>query len=158
MMKIIFAILSVATIFISPDCSGSKVKVTESWAVAETVKDLNNPDAPPADVASVYLTIANNGKEVDRLVGVTSTAADVAQIVETAMKDGSPQPVAIPGIDIKPDHEVTLKPRKSFIRLSNLKQPLIEGASFQMTLSFQNAGEIKQSVLVEKKGSLTYDN
>ena len=157
-MKVIFAILSVATLFISPDCSGSKVKVTDAWAVAETVADPGNPDAPPADGAAVYLTMTNNANDPDRLVGVATAAADTAQIVETAMKDGSAQPVPLPGIDIKPDHDVTLKPRKAYVQLTNLKQPLIEGASFQLTLSFQNAGEVKQSVLVEKQGSQTYSN
>lgn len=140
-MKIFFAILTVLSVILSFDCSGSNsLKVTEGWARGGKAE---------GDTTGAYFLITNHTKEPDRLLSVTSTVTDSIQIVETVMVDGAMQPRVIDSLTVPPDKEVRLTPDKRYIKLASLKQPLFESSTIHLTLNFEKAGAIEQSILIE---------
>ena len=57
-------------------------------------------------------------------------------------------------IDVKPKGQTMLKPGGLHVMLIGLKQPLKQGESFPLTLTFEKAGELDVSVVVEKAGAM----
>jgi periplasmic copper chaperone A len=108
---------------------------------------------PGAKSAGAFLTIANSGKEADRLVGVRSAIAGMVQIHEMAMDGSVMRMREVKGIDIKPGATVALSPGSYHVMLADLKQPLKEGDSFPLTLTFEKAGSIEVKVEVEAMGA-----
>lgn len=96
-----------------------------------------------------YLTVTNNGMEADRLVSAISPAAPSATLHTHLIEDGVMKMRPVDGIDIAPGTTVALKPGGLHIMLLGLKVPLKEGDSFPLTLTFQKAGPVTVSVLIE---------
>jgi len=57
-------------------------------------------------------------------------------------------------LDIPAGHDVTLGPGGAHIMLLGLTQPLREGQSFPLTLSFEHAGPRQVTVVIEKAGAM----
>jgi copper(I)-binding protein len=57
-------------------------------------------------------------------------------------------------IDIPAGQTVTLSPGGTHIMLLGLTQPLREGQSFPLTLSFDHAGQREVTVVIEKAGAM----
>jgi periplasmic copper chaperone A len=99
---------------------------------------------PGGSVAGAFMAIANQGKDADRLVGVTSPAAAVVRM----------RPVQ--GIDLKAGATVQLKPGGFHVMLEGLKQPLKLGDEIPLTLRFEKAGSIDVMVQVEAMGATAH--
>lgn len=147
MWKIIFAVLSVATMFIGVDCSGKAMKVTEAWT-----------RATPADAttAEVFMLIQNKLEAPDTLTAVTTYIAESAVIVSTANDDGTATPHTIANLAIPQDKDVQLLPNRTYILLQKLKQPLKTGDKFPLTLTFAKGGDVLEDVIVEPAGTPGY--
>lgn len=99
---------------------------------------------PNAPVAGGFFTVTNNGAEDDRLIGASSAVADHLEVHEMAMdgdvmrmrelKDGLPIPAG---------ETVELKPGGYHIMFMGLNQPLVEGETVKVTLTFEKAGEVE---------------
>lgn len=147
MWKIIFAVLSVATMFVGVDCSGKAIKVTEAWS-----------RATPADAttAEVFLHIQNKLDGPDTLTAVTTYIAESAVIMSTANEDGTATPHTIANLAIPQDKDVQLLPNRTYILLQKLKQPLKAGDKFPLTLTFVKGGDVLEDVVIEPAGTLAY--
>lgn len=98
---------------------------------------------PGAPVAGGFLAIANTGNEADRLVAASSSAAGHMEIHEMAMADGVMKMRALPeGLTIPAGETVTLKPGGHHLMFMELKQPLAEGGTVEVTLTFEKAGAV----------------
>lgn len=105
---------------------------------------------PGAPVAGGFLTITNNGKETDTLMGGTVDFAEVVEIHEMPMVDGVMQMRQLEdGLDIPPGETVELKPGGYHIMFIKLKEQMIEGKTHQATLTFKNAGDIEVELMVQ---------
>jgi copper(I)-binding protein len=117
-------------------CGGSgDVEVSDVWA---------RTSARTQNAGAVYLTMSG-GDEADRLVSasVSSSVAGAAQVHETTMdSEGTMMMQEVAGIDIPADGEVMLKPGSFHVMLMMLAEPLVTGEEFDVTLTFQNAGDI----------------
>ena len=106
--------------------------------------------AGPARNGAAYLTIRNDGTAADRLVG---GAADVADKVElhTHINDAGVMRMreVEGGIEVPPGEAVAMKPGGLHVMFFGLKQPLKEGESFPLTLTFERAGSVEVTVQVE---------
>jgi periplasmic copper chaperone A len=147
MWKIIFAVISVATLFIGVDCSGKSMKISEAWS-----------RATPADATSadVYLKLENHMGEADTLTGVTTYIAETSSIITTTNVNGISETRTVPILLIAENKEITLLPGRSFIHLDKLKQPLKAGDTFPLTLTFEKGGQVLEDVTVQPAGTLTY--
>jgi periplasmic copper chaperone A len=105
-----------------------------------------------AQTAAVYVTVESaNG---DRLTGVSTPAAQQADIHSMTMEGSVMKMRQVDGIDLPAGTAVTLKPGGYHIMLTGLAQPLAEGQSFPLTLDFAKAGARQVTVSVEKIGAM----
>jgi len=119
------------------------VAITNAWARA-------TPGG--AQTAAAYVTIeAASG---DRLTGVSTPAAQQADLHSMTM-DGSVMKMRqVDGIDLPAGKKVTLKPGGYHIMLTGLAQPLAAGQSFPLTLDFAKAGARQVTVSVQTVGAM----
>ena len=119
-----------------------QLEVKDAWARATPGK---------AENGAAYLTIVS--PTTDRLVSVSTPVAKKAELHTMTMKGMVMEMRPVQGVDIPADQAVSLKPGGEHIMLLGLNQPLREGQSFQMTLSFEKAGPRPVTVMVEKSGA-----
>lgn len=105
--------------------------------------------AEPGFNGVVYLEVINPTQEADRLLSVSSSVAEIAQFHESSQEDGvmrmRPRP---DGFTIAPETMISLETGGKHIMLVNLQQPLRAGETFQITLTFEQAGEMVVPVSV----------
>ncbi|MEM8850961.1 MAG: copper chaperone PCu(A)C [Pseudomonadota bacterium] len=113
--------------------------------------------APNAPVAGGFLRIENTGEADDTLIAA-AIAGDVASRVELhamAMEDGVMSMFEVEGgIDLPAGETVTLMPGGLHIMLMGLQQPLVAGATHEVTLTFAEAGEITLEIPVKDLGEI----
>jgi copper(I)-binding protein len=105
-----------------------------------------------AQAAAAYVTIEAPGG--DRLTGVSTPAAQKADIHSMTMDNGVMKMRQVDGLDLPAGQAVTLKPGGYHIMLTGLAKPLEEGQSFPLTLDFAKAGTREVIVSVEKIGAM----
>jgi copper(I)-binding protein len=101
---------------------------------------------------AAYLTIENGGSEADRLIAAAADVANVVEIHEIADNDGvmEMRPLA-DGLDIPADETVVLEPGGFHIMFIGLKDDLTAGMTFELTLTFEYAGEVVVPVVVQRE-------
>jgi copper(I)-binding protein len=97
-------------------------------------------DMAMAGTSAIFMTIRNDGREDDRLVGVSGDAAEFVEIHTTETRDGVTMMAQIPGIDIPGGDAVVLERGGLHIMLINLNQDLNEGDSVTVELQFEKSG------------------
>lgn len=115
------------------------LEVSGAWARATPGK---------AETGAAYLTIQS--LTADRLTAVATPVAKTAELHEMSMEGGVMKMRPITAIDIPAGQALALKPGGMHIMLEGLAQPLREGQSFPLTLSFEKAGPREVRVSVEK--------
>ncbi|HXQ51769.1 MAG TPA: copper chaperone PCu(A)C [Stellaceae bacterium] len=122
----------------------SGVTVSDAWARA-------TPSG--AKTGAAYVTVKNMGTAPDRLVAVSTPVAGVAQLHTMIDDNGVMKMRPVTAIEVKPGASVTLKPGGFHVMLMDLKQPLAEGQSFALTLTFEKAGPVETKVIIAKAGA-----
>ena len=99
----------------------------------------------PAETGSrieVYGPLLNTGATPDRLTGAASDLADQVMIENGAG-------TALPGIDLRPEQPVSLRPQGMRLALTGLRRGLQPGEMVPLTLTFALAGVARVKVMVE---------
>lgn len=109
---------------------------------------------PTAKVGAVYVALYA-GPGGDRLVAVSSSAAERAEVHETRMKDGVMTMTSLDGVDIPDGTRVVLEPGGVHIMLIGLTAPLKQGESIPLTLTFESIGDLTVDVDVRGPGAKT---
>jgi copper(I)-binding protein len=99
---------------------------------------------------AAFMTLANQGDAVDRLVAAATPVAERAEMHTHLMDGGVMRMRPVEGIEVAPGSPTVLQPGGLHIMLFGLKERLAEGATFPLTLSFANAGEVTVEVTVRK--------
>ena len=120
------------------------VAVTQAWARATP---------PGASVGAAYVTIENRGASDERLVGVTSPAAQSVMIHETVEANGVAQMRPLEAPVIPAGETLAMQPGGIHIMLTGLSAPLKEGERLSLTLEFENAGVLTLDAEVEPLGA-----
>lgn len=137
----LFAVLGAALAW----AQSSGISVQQPWARA-------TPGG--AQTGAAYMTIVNGAAADDRLVAASTPVAGSAQIHEMSMENGVMKMRQIPGLDVKAGATVSLAPDGYHVMLIGLKQPLKEGDSFPLTLTFAKSGKQVVQVKVAKIGAM----
>jgi copper(I)-binding protein len=124
----------------------STIAVTDAWARA-------TPQG--AKTGAAYVTVANQGSVPDKLVSASTPVAAEAQLHTMTDDNGVMKMRPVSAVDVKPGASVTLKPGGMHVMLMGLKQPLSEGQSFPLTLTFEKAGKVETTVKIAKAGAMT---
>lgn len=109
--------------------------------------------ATPAKVGGVFLVLKNGGGTADKLVKAASPVAENVEL-HTHIKDGDAMRMrAVENIPVPANGQTALEPGGYHIMLIGLKQPLKEGDSFPLTLTFEKAGSVTLTVPVQRAGA-----
>ncbi len=120
----------------------SQLEVTHAWARATPGK---------AENGAAYLTIQS--PTADKLVAASTPAAKKAELHTMSMTGMIMKMRQVDAIDVPAGKPVTLKPGGFHVMLLGLQQPLKEGQSFPLTLTFEKGGTRTVTVAVEKVGA-----
>ena len=124
------ALLLAAVTCVVADPVPAPLTVRDAWARATP---------PGAGVAAAYLTIVG-GAVPDRLVGAGTSMAAMTRIHSVAESDGMARMREADDIAIPAGERVVLAPHGLHLMLMDLKQPLVAGQRFTVTLTFAHAG------------------
>ena len=107
---------------------------------------------------AAFMVIANGGTEVDVLLSGETDVAQVVEVHEMADVDGviEMRPL-VDGLAISAGGEETLEPGGYHLMLIGLREDLTNGKTFDLTLHFQNAGEVTVPVTVRPRAELAAD-
>jgi periplasmic copper chaperone A len=108
---------------------------------------------PGAKTGGVFVSVENTGTQPDRLLGVSTPMAGVAELHQMIVDAGVMRMRGVSALEVRPGETLQLKPGGYHVMLSELRQPLKVGDRFPMTLTFQNAGAVEVSVWVEAMGA-----
>lgn len=138
------ATLAGATAGFAQEAKLGSLKIDQSWARAS---------AGPARNSAAFMMI-HNGGDADRLI---SAAGDVSDRVElhTHLMEGNVMKMRqVEAIEVPAKGMATLQPGGFHVMLIGLHEPLKEGDSFPLTLTFEKAGEVTIEVPVQAIGSM----
>ncbi len=154
--KIIALALSLSTIAaVAPavhaaDVTAGNLAIAQPWTRATP---------PGAKVAGGFMTITNNGKEADKLLGGSATFAGHIEVHEMSMDGGIMKMRELSnGLEIKPGQSVVLKPGSFHVMFMELKGPVAEGAPVKGTLKFEKAGSVDVAYDVAPLGAKSLDD
>ncbi len=92
--------------------------------------------------SAAYVSIMNNGKMADRLVGAASNLARKTELHKMEMDNGVMRMRQVEGgIDLPAGKTIQLAPGGYHVMLIGLNAPLTANSTFEIRLIFQNAGE-----------------
>ncbi|MEJ5018175.1 DUF1775 domain-containing protein [Ochrobactrum vermis] len=98
---------------------------------------------PGAKVAGGFLTIANDGKDADKLVSVTTEGVKRVEIHEMTMQDDVMKMRQLEGgLDIPAGEKVELKSGGYHLMFIQPEKPYKEGETVPVTLQFEKAGKV----------------
>lgn len=160
-------------------CAGGESRWDQIPAAGQTTRDLKMPaaviriagEAPaaakagdiqvlqpfaratPAKVGGVFMMLRNGGGNADRLIKAASPVAASVEL-HTHVKDGDAMRMRpVENIPVPANGQTALEPGGYHIMLIDLRQPLKEGASIPLTLTFETAGAVTLQVPVVKAGA-----
>jgi periplasmic copper chaperone A len=123
----------------------TSIRVEQPWARATPTG---------ASTGAVYLTIANESHDADRLLGASSDVADKLQIHEMKVVNGVMEMrEVIGGLSVPAKGSVVLKPGSYHVMLIGLKKPLKDGETIPFTLDFEKAGKLSITVPIRPMGA-----
>lgn len=123
------------TVYAEHSFSRGDVTVTHPWS---------RPTPPGVPMGVGYMAITNEGDTAVILTGATTPKAERVSIHQSMMKDGmmSMRPLT-EGLTISAGETVKLEPHSYHLMLEGLKDAVVEGVSFPMTLEFDTAEPIQ---------------
>ena len=102
-----------------------------------------------------FMMIHNAGNRGDRLISAESDMAGLVQLHTTLVEDGVMKMRQVEGgIEVPADGMAELKPGGFHVMMMGLTGPLEEGASFPVTLTFEQAGAVTIDVKVHAAGAM----
>ena len=128
------AISSAATAAEAPE-----VTVDHAWARAS---------AGSATTGAAYVTLTA-GARADELVGAATPVAAGAEVHQSFTENGVTKMRAVPSLALPAGKAVTFAPGGYHIMLTGLKQPLVAGQIFPLTLTFAHAAPVTVDVKVQ---------
>ncbi|MEM7686632.1 MAG: copper chaperone PCu(A)C [Pseudomonadota bacterium] len=106
----------------------------------------NLPNRPSA----AYLSISNDGEAADRLIAADSEAFGTIEIHTVEETNGVMKMLKIEGIDVPPGDTALLEPGGFHLMLFDAAQTFKIGDHFDATLTFEKAGDVTVTFMVEK--------
>jgi copper(I)-binding protein len=124
------------------------------WAAETSTIKIEHPwaqESPPTvTTGAAYMTLINQGNQADRLLGASGDVAKMIELHTHLMEGGVMKMRPVQAIEVKPNEPIVFKPGGLHIMLIGLKQPLVEGQTFTLTLNFEKAGKIPVAVTVTR--------
>lgn len=121
------------------------VEATNVWARATP---------PGAKNGAVYLTLTNDTAKADRLIDAASDVAERVEIHTHLMENGVMRMRRVEGgVDVEPGTPVVFQPGGLHIMLIGLRKPLVPGDTFELVLTYRDAGQVRVTAEVMPVGT-----
>ena len=141
----LLALLLIASPALAHDYKLGALEIGDPWARATP---------PTAPTGGGYLSVKNTGTAPDRLISISSPAAQTVQLHEMKMEGNVMRMRELDGpLEIKPGETVTLAPGGMHLMMMGLKAPLKQGEKVPLTLVFEKAGKIDVELAVVAMGA-----
>ncbi|MEJ0062472.1 MAG: copper chaperone PCu(A)C [Alphaproteobacteria bacterium] len=108
------------------------IQIGHIWARATSAK---------AENGAAYVPLLNNGDAPDKLVEVSTPAADMAMIHESAVENGVATMRHLDALELEPHQPAAMRPGGKHIMLMGLKNPLKEGDKFPPHPALRKSGQ-----------------
>jgi periplasmic copper chaperone A len=132
-----FAAVVFAALWLSACNKAPNVEVSDAWSGALP---------STATVGAAYMKIAST--TADELISAETPIADRVEFHTTQNENGMMQMRELHALRVEPTAMLAFAPGANHMMLLGLKQPLVAGASFPMTLHFKNAGTVVVNIQV----------
>ncbi len=116
-----------------------EITIDHPWARATAAHQANG---------AAYLVV-DNGGEADRILGAASPVAARVELHNHIDDNGVMRMRHVDSIDLPAGETTALAPGGLHIMLFELGAPLVEGESFPLTLTLEQAGDVEVEVKVE---------
>jgi copper(I)-binding protein len=135
---VVLALCAAPTLAVADD---APIVASDAWA---------RPTLKGTRTGAVYLMLSNRGAAGDRLVGVSTPAAERAEVHEDITADGVMSMKPVPELALPAGASTAIEPGRYHIMLIGVKAPLAAGQSFPITLTFAGAPPLEVSVAVTR--------
>ena len=143
-MRLFLAALAAMTIFAAPavahEFDAGNLIVDHPWAT---------PSPPGQSQAAVYFVIQNHGEDADTLLGARTAAAALVDMHDSEVINNISRMTTEDEVIAPPGADTIFEPGGLHLMLRELDAPLGPGARFPLTLTFERAGEVEVTVVVE---------
>lgn len=124
---------------------------SQLFAAPLTVENIYIRATPPhSKNSAAFMVIKNSDKKEIKLIAADSNIADRVELHEHVMDNGLMKMRQVKDIIIKPESSVKLQPGGYHVMFLNLKQPLKEGESVKLSLSFDNGQQLTFDAPIKK--------
>ncbi|MDQ7031035.1 MAG: copper chaperone PCu(A)C [Ardenticatenia bacterium] len=134
--------------------NGPRLQVEAAWA-RPTASGGSHPAGSQGEeksmgsIGAVYFTLINSGDQPDRLLRVTTTVAEKAELHQTRVEEGVARMVPVTdGVPIPAGERVVFEPGGYHVMLMGVRQPLRPGDRFSLTLILEQSDPITVNVEV----------
>ena len=107
--------------------------------------------------AAAYFTVINNGDEADRLAGISSPVAAMAEVHAVTEENGVMRMHPAGPVEVTPNSRLVLEPGGLHVMLMQLREPLVKDGSVTLELQFERAGTMTVEAPVFGPGSMGPD-
>ena len=118
-----------------------ELSITNAWS---------RSTPPGVTVGVAYFTLKNHTSKSDRLLKMTTPVASKVQVHRTEILDGIARMREVAVLHVDAGQTLEFAPNGMHLMLMGLKQPLVEGTTFEIELLFEVAGPRNVKVAVRK--------
>lgn len=148
-MKQTGAVLVVMMLCIVGARADHQLHVIDAWARATV---------PTAKVGATYFVVHNRGDSSDRLVRLESTVANKTEMHTSTMHGDLMKMERLDSVRVIANGHTVFEPGGHHVMLMGLREPLVEGDAFPLTLIFENAGPVEVMVTVRSIDFMEQDD
>ena len=124
-------------------------------AVASDIMVMDVVVKPPlkgAATAAATFSVMNHGADGDRLIGISTDAAEVAELHVTRDENGISRMRMVEALEILPGATVDLAEAKMHVMLTGLTRGLQKGEKVHLVLTFEKTGKVDVDAVVGEAG------
>lgn len=119
-----------------------ELSVTNAWS---------RTTPPGVTVGVAYFSLKNDAGKSDRLLKITSPVASKVQVHRTEILDGIARMREVAVLHVDAGQALEFAPNGMHVMLMGLKQPLVEGKTFEIEMLFEVAGPRTVKVVIRKE-------
>ena len=145
MLRHLFALLAVSILAATAHAhqySVGNLVISHPWT---------RPTASGMPTGVAYLSITNNGSREDTLIAARTPAAGRVEFHRTSIESGLARMRPAGALVVAPKATITAEPGGLHLMLVDLKEPLVEGMSVPLILTFKSAGDVTVQLKVKAR-------
>ena len=145
LLKTLLLPAALAAVVLTQPVAAADISVQDPFARAS---------AGMAQAGAAFMTLKNASAVNDQLVAASTPVSATAELHNHIKEGDVVRMRQVPSIEVPAGGSVALQPGGLHVMLLGLKQPLREGETFPLTLTFAHAGAVTVEVPVKSAGEM----